>query len=413
MALAGLAAADAAVLLRGVTPRVAERLRAAAQGNPLAMLEAAERLDPAQRTRAASLPQPLPVGEVLERDYGRLLTGLTPAAWRAVLLLAASHDEAEAPVVDALRSGGFDGEAALDEAMERGVIVAEAGRLTFRHPLLRSAAWSIATAAQHREAHRALAAVLPAGGGPRALHAAAAAAGRDEELAAELASLAGAMRARRGLAAASAVLERAAALTGDSDRAAGWLRARRRRRVRPRRPRRSAPPAAATTPRAVAILEPLARTADPRMARRRAARRARTGRGLPGCRPRQPTRPTSPGATPRPTRRRCRPRRPPCVARTAALVEPDLAPGRSPVRPGVRAVRAGRLRRRPDQAGARRVAAPRGGAHRGQGAAADGAGDARKSDLASPAWTAGCSPRTGSDGAVRPSPSGAEIATPP
>jgi DNA-binding CsgD family transcriptional regulator len=222
MVLAGLAAADAAALLPGVAPPVAERVRAAANGNPLAMLAAAERLSPAQRTGTAALPQPLPVGERLERDYARLLAGLTPAARQAVLLLAASHDEAEAPVVDALRAAGFDAAAALDEALEHGAVAAEAGRLTFRHPLLRSAAWSSASAAQRREAHRALAAALPRGAN-RALHAAAAAAGRDEKIAAELASLADTMRARRGLAAASAVLERAAALTGDAERAAGWL----------------------------------------------------------------------------------------------------------------------------------------------------------------------------------------------
>jgi DNA-binding CsgD family transcriptional regulator/tetratricopeptide (TPR) repeat protein len=88
--------------------------------------------------------------------------------------------------------------------------------------LLRSAAWSVATAAQRRDAHRALAGALPAGP-ERALQAAAATAGRNDALAEELAALAASMRARSGLAAASAAFERAAALSKDSDRAAGWL----------------------------------------------------------------------------------------------------------------------------------------------------------------------------------------------
>jgi DNA-binding CsgD family transcriptional regulator/tetratricopeptide (TPR) repeat protein len=218
----GLSAAEAEELLDGVTKNVVDRLRAATGGNPLAMLETVARLNPAQRVGAGPLPEPLPVGDRLERDYARLLAGLTPAAWRSVLLLAASHDEAEAPVVDALAAAGLDAEAALDEAQAHGVIDMSGGRVTFRHPLLRSAAWSVATAAQRRDAHRALAGALPAGP-ERALQAAAATAGRNDALAEELAALAASMRARSGLAAASAAFERAAALSKDSDRAAGWL----------------------------------------------------------------------------------------------------------------------------------------------------------------------------------------------
>jgi DNA-binding CsgD family transcriptional regulator len=222
LVLDGLPATDAEALLAGVSTRVVGRLHAATGGNPLAMGEAAARLNPAQRAGTAPLPEPLPVGDRLERDFGRLLAGLTPAAWRAVLLLAASHDEAEAPVVDALRAAGLDAEAALDEAQAHGVLRAEAGRLTFRHPLVRSAAWSVATPAQRRDAHKALAAALPPGV-DRTLQAAAAMAGRSDALAAELATAAAGMRARRGLAAASRALERAAGLTTDPDQAAGWL----------------------------------------------------------------------------------------------------------------------------------------------------------------------------------------------
>ncbi len=222
LAVGGLTAGEAAQLLDGVARGVVDRLRAATGGNPLAMLETVARLNPAQRVGAGPLPEPLPVGDRLERDYARLLAGLTPAAWRAVLLLAASHDEAEAPVVDALAAAGLDAETALDEAHTRGVIDMGAGRVTFRHPLLRSAAWSVATAAQRRDAHRALAGALPAGP-ERVLQAAAATAGRNDALADELASIAASMRDRSGLAAASAAFERAAALSKDPDRAAGWL----------------------------------------------------------------------------------------------------------------------------------------------------------------------------------------------
>ncbi len=223
LTLGGLTAADAQQLLPDVGRGVADELAAATGGNPLAMLETAGRLTAAQRVGTAPLPEPLPVGARLERDYGRLLAGLTADAWRAVLLLAASLSDAEAPVVNALQAAGADAETALDEAQLHGVLAVGSGRLTFRHPLLRSAAWRTATPAQRRDAHRALAESLPRDSAERALQLAAATAGPDDRLADELAAVAGRMRARRGLAAASAALERAASLTTDPDRASDRL----------------------------------------------------------------------------------------------------------------------------------------------------------------------------------------------
>ena len=83
--------------------------------------------------------------------------------------------------------------------------------LTFRHPLLRSAAWHRAGQAERRKAHAALAAALPAGSA-RTWHRAEAASGYDRELALELAATAQSEGARRGYAAASVAYERAARL---------------------------------------------------------------------------------------------------------------------------------------------------------------------------------------------------------
>ena len=129
--------------------------------------------------------------------------------------------------------------AALDEAQDRGVLVRHGAELGFRHPLLRTAALALATAAQQRSAHRALADVLAAD--PHSLagtwHRAEAAAGPDHQLAQDLVRAADQSRTRQGYAAASAAMERAALLAGrrcadrglDGDGGRGRLSGRRRR----------------------------------------------------------------------------------------------------------------------------------------------------------------------------------------
>jgi DNA-binding CsgD family transcriptional regulator len=161
LSLAGLAPAEAAGLLPGrLADPVAAQLVERTRGNPLALAEVASRLTPAQLVGAAALPDPLPVGVHLELVYEALLTGLSAPAWRAVLLCAAGPEGANAGLLGALDQGGLDAGAALDEAEERGVLVRDGGRVAFRHPLLRSAAWRLATPAQRRAAHLALAGAL-------------------------------------------------------------------------------------------------------------------------------------------------------------------------------------------------------------------------------------------------------------
>jgi DNA-binding NarL/FixJ family response regulator len=228
LALAGLAPAQAAGLLPGrLAEGVAARLVDRTRGNPLALKEVARRLTSAQRLGAASLPDPLPVGDRLELVYEPLLAGLSAPAWRAVLLCAAGPESASAAPGSALRREGIDAEAAFDEAEEHGVLVRDHGGLGFRHPLLRAAAWRLAIPAQRRSAHLALAGALPgeAARTARTWHLAEAASGPDDALAGELVEVAEEDRTRRGFAAASAALERAALLTTDPGRAAERLAA--------------------------------------------------------------------------------------------------------------------------------------------------------------------------------------------
>jgi DNA-binding NarL/FixJ family response regulator len=143
------------------------------------------------------------------------------------LLCAAGPESASAAPGGALRREGIDAEAAFDEAEEHGVLVRDGGGLGFRHPLLRAAAWRLATPAQRRSAHLALAGALPgeAARTARTWHLAEAAAGPDDALADQLVAVAEQDRTRRGFAAASAALERAALLTTDPGRAAERLAA--------------------------------------------------------------------------------------------------------------------------------------------------------------------------------------------
>jgi DNA-binding CsgD family transcriptional regulator len=156
----------------------------------------------------------------IEERYRERLAELPPETVRLLTVAAAE------PVGDPLvvwRAAARLGIAvsAADAAQTADLLTIDE-RVTFRHPLVRSAVYRAAAPEDRRAAHFALAEVTDPDLDPdrRAWHLAAAVAGPDERVAAELERSAGRAQARGGLSAAAAFLQRSVALTEDPARRA-------------------------------------------------------------------------------------------------------------------------------------------------------------------------------------------------
>jgi hypothetical protein len=220
----GLHDADARELLSSVVPgpldeRVRERILAETCGNPLGLLELPRGLSPAQLAGGFGLPAGMPdVGSVsgrIEESFVQRLRTL-PTDTQLLLLVAAAEPVGDPALLwRAARRLGIAYEA-LAPAVAAELLEVGA-RVQFRHRLVRSAAYRAASLTDRQKVHQALAEETDPGVDPdrRAWHRADAAAGPDEEVAAELERSAGRAQARGGLGAGAAFLERAVALTLD------------------------------------------------------------------------------------------------------------------------------------------------------------------------------------------------------
>ena len=223
LTVTGLGDADTRAVLASaiggrLDARVADLIVAETRGNPLALLELPRGLAPAELAGGFGLPGAAPLAGRIEDSFACQLDTL-PDQTRRLLLLAAADPSGDRPLVwRTARRLGIPVQAGTP-AVEAGLV--EFGtRVRFRHPLVRSAAYRSASFSERQQMHAALAEATDPIADPdrRAWHRAQAAAGPDEEVAAELECSAGRAQARGGLAAAAAFLERSVLLTADPAR---------------------------------------------------------------------------------------------------------------------------------------------------------------------------------------------------
>jgi DNA-binding CsgD family transcriptional regulator len=196
-------------------PVLRARVLAEAAGNPLALVELA-RTAPASATRL--MPAPPTLTARLEQAFASRLDDLA-AETRSAMLAAALDSRAS---LDEIVRASSASVAALDPAVEAGLVEIEDGAVRFRHPLIRSAVRQAASAGQVLAMHGALAEAV-ADPERRMWHRAMAVEGPDELIAAALEEHARAARGRGAVTVAGPALERAAALTADPRKKGGLL----------------------------------------------------------------------------------------------------------------------------------------------------------------------------------------------
>jgi DNA-binding CsgD family transcriptional regulator len=219
----GLRLDDARELLHSVTrgmldQRVQHRILAETGGNPLALLELPRALTFAELAGGFGVLDARRLPGQIEESFRRRLEVL-PAASRQLLLVAAAEPVGEPLLMwQAAHQLGIGAHAAA--AAEAAGLLTIGERVTFRHPLVRSAVYRAASPQERRAAHQALADATDPGADPdrHAWHHAQATLEPDERVAAELERSAGRAQARGGMAAAAAFLERSAELTPERGR---------------------------------------------------------------------------------------------------------------------------------------------------------------------------------------------------
>jgi DNA-binding CsgD family transcriptional regulator len=210
----------AAALLDSVLPgpldaQVREQIVVETRGNPLAILELPRGLTPAELAGGFGLPGVGRFSGSVEENYRQRLSAL-PEPTRLLLLLASAETAGDSALLwRAAALLGIPVEAASAAADAE---LAELGdSVRFRHPLVRSAAYTSASVHDRQTVHRALAEAIDANADAdrRAWHLAHSRSAPDDDVAAELERSAGRAQARGGLAAAAVFLERATTMTLD------------------------------------------------------------------------------------------------------------------------------------------------------------------------------------------------------
>jgi len=164
-----------------LTPRIRQRLLAEARGNPLALLELPVALGEAGNTAPSPPPGTLPLTRRLQTVFAGRIVDL-PDRTRHALLVTVLDGSGD---LRTLTADEID-DLGPAERMHLMSLDRAAGRLYFRHPLIRSAIVELSTSAERRAAHTLLAGRRASEPARHAWHLAEAATGPDEHVAALL-----------------------------------------------------------------------------------------------------------------------------------------------------------------------------------------------------------------------------------
>jgi DNA-binding CsgD family transcriptional regulator len=211
-----LGAGDSRRLLAEVAPDLSRAAQArvlrVAEGNPLALVELPKTAS--VTSPGAGGPEWLPLTQRLQAAFAARVEQL-PSAARTGLILLALHDRESLPeLLDALGAAGTPAQLeVLEPAIGAGLVLLSDNELRFRHGLMRSAVYHLASPSTRAAGHLALARAVGPGTDRGILHRARAATGHDEALAAELELVAGRAAGRGAVSAAVTTLARAAELT--------------------------------------------------------------------------------------------------------------------------------------------------------------------------------------------------------
>jgi DNA-binding NarL/FixJ family response regulator len=211
-----LAAHDSRRLVAYVAPGLSAAAQArvvrAAEGNPLALVELPKTagLTP----RATGDPEWLPLTQRLQAAFTARVQRLPAATRTALTLLALHYSDSLPEIFEALGTAGTPAHLeVLEPAITAGLVELSDGELRFRHGLMRSAVYHLASPSSRAAGHLALAQAVGPGTDRGILHRARAVTGYDEALAAELELVAERAIGRGAVPAAVTTLTRAAELT--------------------------------------------------------------------------------------------------------------------------------------------------------------------------------------------------------
>lgn len=206
-------------LLESVAPELARSERdwvlRRADGNPLALVEL-----PSTLARSGPTPGWTPVGELIVASFTARMSEL-PAPTRLLLLAGALG--AGVSLGELCKAAAAAGQTTVlvddvQPGVDAGFVTVDGDKVSFGHRLMASAIYQSSTVGDRLAMHAALSNAFGPGDDRRVWHAAAAAVGPDDEVAAQLATVAQRSLRRGSLAAAVTALERAAELCRDDAR---------------------------------------------------------------------------------------------------------------------------------------------------------------------------------------------------